>query len=430
MGKYVYRLREALVRMRTDERLAIIRIIKFSQKFDFEDSLKNKDLIKKLSVDPIMSSTIFGGRFIDRLKDLCEPGSGPHKCVLCAKNEASNGGVCHTCMAELGEVEEETNTSARYCRNCGARLNQGETRCRNCGFGIDEGYNYCACCGNKVPLPNMNVTSEIKDVKGEDSQTPDAIVQDIKVRLGRGFGIKAERIDEDIFCKYNFYELLANDERAGIIKVTSFQDKTINISFETYESAYVSKVGKVIIRMMEPDLTDFELNDLYLAAKERPSVYYYDGIYYECNDTVFAAGTEAYDEAISDHIDNISFVGSEDDPDIGDLLGKNSQDIEEYLKNSSIFTEIENDRVYSAGLCGLCNYQVMGIHFGSTEQKALEKMRKFCNNIYLDTEKGINDKYSYKGQVVIDGRNAQMHVSILCGHVCKIMVTLESFMGA
>lgn len=413
--------------MRTDERLAIIKIIKYSQKSDFDDALKNKELIKKLKDEQIMSSTIFGGRFIERLHELCEPGNGPHKCVLCAKNTATNGVVCNTCMKELGEVEEDTSeSSVRYCRNCGSRLSQGETRCRSCGFGIDEGYNYCACCGNKVPLPNMTGVSEKKVVKGEDSQSPESIAQDIKIRLGRGFGIKTDREESDIFCDYNYYELLANDEHAGMIKITSFENKTINIAFETENSNYVVKVGKIIIRMMEPELTDFELNDLYLAAKERPSVYYYDGIYYECNDTVFAAGTEAYDEAISDHVDNISFVGSENDPDIGDFLGKNSEEVAEYLKDSAIFAEIQNDRVYLAGLCGLCNYQIMGIHVGCSEQKALEKMREFCNNIYLDTEKGINDKYSYKGQVVIDGRNAKMHVSILCGHVFEITVELEN----
>lgn len=92
--------------MRSDEKKAILLIVKTAAQLKTDDINELNAVLGYAKESKLFTGTVFGKRFIQRLEELKKKTDYEHKCILCG--HPVTGIICNTCMEQLlPAVEKE-----------------------------------------------------------------------------------------------------------------------------------------------------------------------------------------------------------------------------------------------------------------------------------------------------------------------------------
>lgn len=92
--------------MRSDEKKAILLIVKTAAQLKTDDINELNAVLGYAKESKLFTGTVFGKRFIRRLEELKKKTDYEHKCILCG--HPVTGIICNTCMEQLlPAVEKE-----------------------------------------------------------------------------------------------------------------------------------------------------------------------------------------------------------------------------------------------------------------------------------------------------------------------------------
>lgn len=92
--------------MRSDEKKAILLIVKTAAQLKTDDINELNAVLGYAKESKLFTGTVFGKRFIQRLEELKKKTDYEHKCILCG--HPVTGIICNTCLEQLlPAVEKE-----------------------------------------------------------------------------------------------------------------------------------------------------------------------------------------------------------------------------------------------------------------------------------------------------------------------------------
>lgn len=92
--------------MRSDEKKAILLIVKTAAQLKTDDINELNAVLGYAKESKLFTETVFGKRFIQRLEELKKKTDYEHKCILCG--HPVTGIICNTCLEQLlPAVEKE-----------------------------------------------------------------------------------------------------------------------------------------------------------------------------------------------------------------------------------------------------------------------------------------------------------------------------------
>ena len=92
--------------MRSDEKKAILLIVKAAAQLKTDDINELNAVLGYAKESKLFTGTVFGKRFIQRLEELKKKTDYEHKCILCG--HPVTGIICNTCLEQLlPAVEKE-----------------------------------------------------------------------------------------------------------------------------------------------------------------------------------------------------------------------------------------------------------------------------------------------------------------------------------